>query len=118
VTLTRSPIANVFNEFVNDSNIAIAPPQSVLELHTGVVTEPQFRILTHDSRADTLRVDIAFFTIRIPRRTSGRANSMKIPMRLLVMLLAGVILASGCAAFSHHVDEPAQRINWREYNDC
>jgi hypothetical protein len=28
VTLTRSPIANSFNEFANDSNIAIAPPQT------------------------------------------------------------------------------------------
>ena len=43
---------------------------------------------------------------------------MKISMKLLAMLIATVILASGCAALSYPVDESAQRINWREYNDC
>jgi hypothetical protein len=43
---------------------------------------------------------------------------MKISMKLLAMLFAGVILTSGCAAFSYPVDESAQRINWREYSDC
>jgi hypothetical protein len=43
---------------------------------------------------------------------------MKISMKLLAVLFASLILASGCAAFSDPVDQSAQKINWREYNDC
>jgi hypothetical protein len=71
VTLTRSPIANSFNEFANDSNIAIAPPQKALSSYILAPAAPTPPILTQDSGADTLCLDIDFLTIRIPRQTSG-----------------------------------------------
>ena len=43
---------------------------------------------------------------------------MKISRELFVVLLSLLILASGCATLSFPEGDTAERINWREYNDC
>jgi hypothetical protein len=43
---------------------------------------------------------------------------MKIPTELFVVLFSLLILASGCASLSYPGGDTAERINWREYNDC
>jgi hypothetical protein len=43
---------------------------------------------------------------------------MKLSRKLLVMLLVGLMLASGCATLPYVVNDSATRIDWREYNDC
>ena len=43
---------------------------------------------------------------------------MKISRKLFAILLGIVILASGCATLRYPVDGSAEKINWREYNDC
>jgi hypothetical protein len=43
---------------------------------------------------------------------------MKTATKLLSVLLSLLILASGCATLSYPEGDTAERINWREYNDC
>jgi hypothetical protein len=43
---------------------------------------------------------------------------MKLSSKLFALLLGIVILASGCATLSYPVGATAERINWREYDDC
>jgi hypothetical protein len=43
---------------------------------------------------------------------------MKIATKLLSVLFSLLILASGCATLSYPEGDAAERINWREYNDC
>jgi hypothetical protein len=43
---------------------------------------------------------------------------MKISTQLFVVLLGLFIFASGCATVGYPEGDTAERINWREYNDC
>jgi len=43
---------------------------------------------------------------------------MKISTKLFAAFLSILILASGCATLSYPAGDAAERINWREYNDC
>jgi hypothetical protein len=85
--------------------------KGVLELHCSNVylgirlarAAPPSPILTQDSGADTFCRDIDF----LPYGFHAKPKLMKVSMKLLAMLLASVILASGCVA-------PPHKINWRE----
>jgi hypothetical protein len=43
---------------------------------------------------------------------------MKIATKLLSVLFGLLLLVSGCATLSYSEGDTAERINWREYNDC
>jgi hypothetical protein len=43
---------------------------------------------------------------------------MKTSINLFAVLLAVLVLASGCVTLSYPVNATAPKIDWREYNDC
>jgi hypothetical protein len=43
---------------------------------------------------------------------------MKTSTPWLAALIAIILFASSCATFDYSTGDSAQRINWREYNDC
>ena len=43
---------------------------------------------------------------------------MRISMQLVALLIGIVLFGSSCASLSYYPSDSAERINWREYNDC
>ena len=43
---------------------------------------------------------------------------MRISLQLIAVLVCTVLFASSCATLSYSTSDTAERINWREYNDC
>ncbi len=43
---------------------------------------------------------------------------MRISMQLVAVLMGIVLFGSSCATLSYSTSDTAERINWREYNDC
>ena len=43
---------------------------------------------------------------------------MRISIRRLAVIVFAVLFASSCAPMVYAPGDTAERINWREYNDC
>lgn len=51
-------------------------------------------------------------------RVNREVSAMKIYKKLSAVLLAAILLGSGCATINSSYADGSEPINWREYNDC
>ena len=58
------------------------------------------------------------FIRHISDQNSEEANPVRNSIRLSAVLLGLLLLASSCATVSYSSGDGAERIDWREYNDC
>ncbi len=75
--------------------------------------------LTSDVGTDNLRLDASVSGPQIrPSCIVREVDAVKNSIKLFAVLLGVLLLASSCASLSYPVGDTAERINWREYNDC